>query len=176
MNGPWHLTIWTALRKPICDFLFMTSIWIENQSINQTNLARGLVLGSFLYIYLYIQNIALCVCMSGIKMVSYWVLSVPGLVRVYLPVLLLFFRYGGFSLQYAMPWRIIGVSMLRYNRLGITVMIISKYPVANISKTYFSLSSFRQGGSRSALLHGVTQSRRLLFFHFLISTCVSGSL
>lgn len=64
----------------------------------------------------------------------------PGLVRVFFPVLLVFFSNGGFSCN--RPWRIICVSMLRSDRLRITIMIIPKYSVANILKTYFSLSAF----------------------------------
>lgn len=37
-----------------------------------------------------------------------------------------------------MPQRIICVSMFRYNRLGVPIMIICKCSVANISKIYFS--------------------------------------
>lgn len=37
-----------------------------------------------------------------------------------------------------LPWRIICVSMFRYNRLGVSIMIILKYSVANTSKIYLS--------------------------------------
>ena len=72
-NGPWHLTTWTNpaeawLWFPVYD-LHVDRKQTNKQTNKQTP-ARWLILGSFLYIYLYIQNTALCVYMSEIKWYS----------------------------------------------------------------------------------------------------------